>query len=166
VATTCSERNIQLVKSLGAEHTIDYRTQDVGLTLQPLHIDAVYDTVGGFDIWEKSFKYILSPSGKFATIAGDKQYPISPVSVVTFGASQVNRSFWNAFGYYPSYSLVLVKPNSEQLDKITKIIEEGGIKAVIDKRFPLESSIDAFKYLMTGRATGKIVIDVFNSTEI
>jgi len=157
VATTCSERNIELVKSLGADHIIDYNKKDPA---EELHdYDVVYDCVGGYDVWEKALK-ILKPTGRFVTIAGDKQSPIGPMSVAKNASSLINRSFWWAFGKYPSYSLVLAKSNSADLIAITDMIEQEKIRTIIDRSFSLDDSIEAFKYQMSGRVRGKLVIEI------
>jgi len=166
VAVTCSQRNVELVTRLGADHIIDYQKEDVGVALKGKNYDVVYDTVGGQEIWNKSMNDILSPSGRFVTIAGDKQAPIDPISGISTGAKVVNRGFWNLIGQAPSYSMVLCKSNALQLDQIRKIVEEGSIKPIIEKTYPLESSLDAFKHLMTGRVSGKLAISVFEPQSI
>jgi len=166
VAVTCSQRNVEFVTRLGADHIIDYQKEDVGEALKGKNYDVVYDTVGGQEIWNKSMNQILSPSGRFVTITGDKQAPINLLDGISTGAKLVNRNFWNLIGQTPSYSKITCSTNAPQLDQIRKIVEEGSIKPIIEKSYPLESSIDAFKHLMTGRVSGKLVISVFDSTSI
>jgi len=161
VATTCSERNIELVKSLGADHVIDYTKTDFSQELKDY--DVVYDCIGGYDVWEKSLK-ILKPNGRFLTIAGDKPGPINPLTMASSGARLVNRNFWNILGYYPSYCHLTANTNGAQLEIIKSYIEEGKIRAIVDRTYTLENSVEAFEYQMSNRVRGKLVIDVNNAS--
>ena len=73
VATTCSSKNAELVKSLGAETVIDYATVNWWEVLAGHDYDIVYDCVGGPESWPNSHKVLKSSGGRFVTITGDKQ---------------------------------------------------------------------------------------------
>lgn len=165
VYATCSERNRQLVEELGADRIIDYQTQDFGDELKDEGIDLVYDTVGGYDAWEKAQK-ILKPSGIFVTIAGDKQEKVGVVSVTSLASKIINRTFWGLVGSLPAYKMVALSESKRDLDAMRDMLESGSVKTVLEKVYPLDESVEAFKRLMTGRVVGKLSIAVHNEDEI
>jgi len=59
-----------------------------------------------------------------------------------------------------SYSFVFMRANGEQLSKITSLVESGSIRPVVDRVFPFEATREAWAYLETGRAKGKVVIQM------
>eukprot|EP01101_Sappina_pedata_P009327 TRINITY_DN5407_c0_g1_i1.p1 TRINITY_DN5407_c0_g1~~TRINITY_DN5407_c0_g1_i1.p1 ORF type:complete len:362 (-),score=105.09 TRINITY_DN5407_c0_g1_i1:27-1088(-) len=165
VYATCSERNRQLVEELGADRIIDYQKQDFGDELKDEGIDLVYDTVGGYDAWEKAQK-ILKPSGIFVTIAGDKQEKVGVVSISSLVSKIVNRTFWGLVGSLPTYKMVALSENKKDLEAMKDMLESGSVKTVVEKVYPLDQSVEAFNRLMTSRVVGKLSIGVHNEDDI
>jgi len=159
VATTCSERNAELVRSLGADEVINYRETKFEDVLQDY--DYVLDAIGG-ETRERSFR-VLKRGGRLATMIGGfpaatKKYGAwrgAPIALVGL----ISLSLRGSLRHGVSVHHILREPNGRLLDPITRRIESGEIKAVIDQVFALDRVAEAHAYIETGRARGKIVID-------
>lgn len=161
VATTASTANAALVKSLGTDVVIDYKTQDFE---QVLHgYDVVLNSQDGKTL-EKSLR-VLKGGGKLISISG----PPDPVFGKEIAAAGFVRFFMRllssgvrrkARGLGIGYSFLFMKANGAQLRLITRLIEGGAIRPVIDKVFPFESTNEAMAYVEAGRAKGKVVVKV------
>lgn len=143
VITTCSTRNIEFVKELGADEAIDYTTQDFVQILDGNPVDAVLELVGG-STETRSFN-VLKKSGVL-------------VSALNFGFKMMKSKFLHMFGMAPNARLVFVTPSGDELEKIGKLIEEGKIKVIIDKKLPLDKVVEAHEYMEKGHARGKVVL--------
>ncbi|KAG6609523.1 Quinone oxidoreductase protein [Phytophthora cinnamomi] len=144
VIATTSSRNVELVKSLGADQVVDYTKEKWVDVLLPHSVDAVYDCGVEPTAWNDGAQVVLKKNtGRFITILPMAQ----PVKAAEFGAQLVG--------------FVSVDNGSgEKLAEITKHIESGKVKPVIDTVFPFEKALDAFKKLKTGHAQGKLVVEV------
>jgi NADPH:quinone reductase-like Zn-dependent oxidoreductase len=161
VATTTSTANVDLVKSLGADVVIDYKKDDFAKVLSGY--DVVLNSLGE-DTLEKSLK-VLKPGGKLISISGPPDVAFARENGSNWFLQQVMRLL--SFGirkkakhHGVSYSFVFMRANGEQLSRITSLIESGIIRQVMDRIFPFEATKEAFAYLETGRAKGKVVIKV------
>ncbi len=161
VATTCSTRNIELVKSIGADKVIDY-TKENFETLEKDY-DFVFDTMGG-EIKNKSFS-ILKKDGLIVSIADiptpdiADDFSLNPiVKFLFYILNTKNRSLVKKFNV--NYKYLFMNASGEQLTQIAKLIEEKKIKPIIDKVFNLTEVDKAFEYQQTGRARGKIIIKI------
>jgi len=148
VTAVCNTKNIELVKSLGADKIIDYTKED--FTEDEEEYNFVFDTVG-----KSSFakcKRLLKPGGVY--ISSDLGYMaqnvflplVTPIIKPMIG----NKKTVGPFPTDVRRSIFLVK----------KLIEEGKFKAVIDRKYPLEQIIKAYRYVETGQKTGNVVIAV------
>ena len=161
VATTTSTANIDLVKSLGADIIIDYKKEDFETILKDY--DVVLNSQDAKTL-EKSLR-ILKPGGKVISISG----PPDP----DFGR-EINANWFlktvlkvlsagirkKAKRLGVNFSFLFMRAQGEQLSQITKLIESGVIKPVMDKVFPFEQTNEAMSYVETGRAKGKVVVKV------
>src|SRR5881296_4001752 len=161
VATTTSAANVDLVKSLGADVVIDYMKEDFETVLSGY--DLVLNSLGK-DTLEKSLK-VLKPGGKLISISGPPDVAFAKQNGSNWFLQQGMRLL--SFGirkkakhHGVSYSFVFMRANGEQLSKITSLIESGIIRQVMDRIFPFEATKEAWAYLDTGRAKGKVVIKV------
>ncbi|KAG7006797.1 hypothetical protein G7Y79_00013g035690 [Physcia stellaris] len=156
VTTTCSTANVEFVKSLGADKVIDYKKESVleALKASEHKFDHAVDNVGSDEqlIW-RSHEF-LRPGASLVVVGGDPSF-----KAIFQG---LKRKLWPSFlggmkgkveGFWPQQ-----KP--EDLRQIAEWMKEGPVKAVIDQRFPFEEAPQAFEKLKTGRARGKIVVDV------
>ena len=161
VATTTSAANIELVKSLGADTVIDYRTQDFEKALRDY--DVVLNSQDGRTL-EKSLQ-VLKGGGKLISISGppDPEFarqiraPGFVKLILRLLSSGIRRK---ARGRGVDYSFLFMEANGSQLREIAQLVELGAIRPVIDKVFPFESANEALAYVEAGRAKGKVVIKI------
>ncbi len=157
VTTTCSTPNMELCKSLGADEVIDYKK---GSVLEALiasdKFDHAVDNVGNINdkaFWWRCNEY-LKPGASYVLVAGE----LSVTSVIDMVKRAVLPKFLGGLqgkvdGFWPES-----KP--EDLEHVAEWVKEGKVKVVIDHKFSFEEGNKAIEKLKTGRAKGKIVIDV------
>ncbi|MCO6425066.1 NADP-dependent oxidoreductase [Sinorhizobium meliloti] len=159
VATTASAANTAMVKALGADIVIDYRSQKFEEELSGY--DVVLNSLDAGTL-EKSLK-VLKPGGKLISISG----PPDPAFARAQGLNAVLRLVLRLMSAGIrrkakragiDYSFLFMRADGEQLGRITKLIEDGTIRPVVDRTFPFEKLNDAFAYIDTGRAKGKVVV--------
>ncbi|MGG7619021.1 NADP-dependent oxidoreductase [Bacillus coreaensis] len=161
VATTVSEAGANLVKSLGADEIINYKTEKFEKKLK--NYDAVFDTLGG-EILEKSFEVIKS-GGKLVSVSGlpnarfGKEYGSGFFKTLLFSAASHKLTKLEK-KHNVQYSFLFMKPSGEQLRIIANFIETGKIKPIIDQVFPFEDAQKAMEYAESGRAKGKIIVKI------
>ena len=161
VATTTSAANIDLVKSLGADIVIDYKKEDFETILKGY--DVVLNSQDTKTL-EKSLR-ILKPNGKVISISGPPDPDFGKeinanwfLKIVLKVLSAGIRNKAKRLGV--NFSFLFMRAKGEQLSQITKLIESGVIKPVVDKVFPFEQTNEAMAYVETGRAKGKVVVKV------
>lgn len=160
VLTTCSPRNHPLVTELGADRPIDYRTErfeevaagcDAVLeSMGPEHLRRAIDTV--------------RPGGRIASITpGLPDYTKrwgALLGVLAFAAAFAGTWLRARLGRGVRVSLVTRRPSGARLADLAALVEDGAVRPVIDRVFPLEETAEAHRYLETGRARGKVVLSV------
>ena len=162
VATTASPRGRDLVERLGADRVIDYtseRFQDL------LHdMDGVFDLMGG-ETLEASFG-IVKRGGKVVSVAGlpepqtaRKDLGMGPLMTAAFWF--VSRGLRAEAGRHGvSYRFLFMHPSGSELAELARIIADGKLEPVTDRVFPFADIGAAFAYLETGRAKGKVVVQL------
>jgi NADPH:quinone reductase-like Zn-dependent oxidoreductase len=159
VYTTTSTKNVGWVKALGADRVIDYKTEDYKEVAN--NLDIVFDTLGGdytFDAFE-----IIKEGGKVTTIAGlpdeetAKQMGMTDYKL----PEQLSKLIIEKSA---TYKLTWMQPNGEQLNAMTTMVENGDIKPIVDLIYSFEDGIDAYEYLATGRAQGKVIVSLSPSS--
>ncbi|MFJ9462892.1 NADP-dependent oxidoreductase [Viridibacillus arvi] len=161
VATTTSDAGMNLVKSLGADEIINYKTEKFEDRLN--NYDAVFDTLGG-KVLEKSFNVIKS-GGKIVSVSGlpnarfAREYDLGIFKAMLFSAASYKLTTLEK-KQNAQYTFLYMKPNGDQLSIIANIIESGGITPVIDKVFSFEDTQKAMEYSELGRAKGKIIVKI------
>ena len=161
VATTTSAANFELVRGLGADVVIDYRTQDFEDVLHDY--DVVLNSQDGKALG-KSLR-VLKGGAKLVSISGppDPAFgraiaaPAFVRLVMRLLSSGIRR---RARGRGIDYSFVFMKADGGQLREITRLIEAGAIRPVVDKVFAFESTNEALAYAEAGHAKGKVVIKI------
>jgi len=161
VATTTSTTNVALVKSLGADVVVDYKTQDFEDVLRDY--DVVLNSQDG-KTNERSLR-VIKRGGKLISISGppDPEFgrelaaPGFVKLVMRLLSSGIRRK---ARGRGIGYSFLFMKANGDQLREISRLIEAGAIRPVIDRVFPFESTNEALAYVEAGRAKGKVVVRI------
>lgn len=161
VATTTSAHNFELVKSLGADVVIDYKTQDFETILHDY--DLVLNSQDAKNL-ERSLR-ILKPGGKVVSISGPPDMMFAKEAglswwmriVIYFLSRKVRRQ---ATKSNVDYSFLFMRANGRQLSAIAKLIESGVIKPVVDKVYSFDQMNEAMDYIESGSAKGKVVVKV------
>lgn len=161
VATTTSADNFELVKSLGADIVIDYKTQDFETILK--EYDLVLNSQDEKTL-EKSLRLVKS-GGKVISISGPPDMAFAKeiglswlMKIAIFFLSRKVRSQAKKLGI--DYSFLFMQANGKQLLEIGKLIETDVIRPVVDKVFPFEDINEAMSYVASGRAKGKVIVKV------
>ncbi len=162
VATTCSTRNVEWVRELGADRVIDYTREDYARELRDL--DLVIDTLGDDD--EAASLGVLA-EGRGAQyvslvhplLALTDRWGLLP-GVLAAGARLAARKAVQRFGHGRGYHWSVFAPDGRALAEVGRLVEAGRIRAVVDRVVPLAATAEALAYSETGRARGKIVIRV------
>jgi len=161
VATTTSAANSDLVKSLGADVVIDYKTQDFETILSDY--DFVLNSQDGKTL-EKSLN-ILKPNGKVVSISGPPDVEFANEVGLSWFVKIIMRLL--SFGIkkkvkklHLNYNFLFMRAEGKQLSEITSLLETGKIRPIMDKVFPFEQTNEALAYVESGRAKGKVVIKV------
>ena len=145
VTAVCGEKNVQVIRSLGADHVINYLDSDI--TKSGKQYDLVLAVNGYHSL--SSYKRLLSKGGICVMIGGSLKQVIKAMvfgGILSLGSRKV-RSL-NA------------KPNAEDLAFVIRLVDEGKIKPVIDRKYPLARTAEAVRYQSEGHVTGKVIIEV------
>jgi NADPH:quinone reductase-like Zn-dependent oxidoreductase len=145
VTGVCSTRNLELVRSIGADEVIDYTRED--FTKSGLRYDLIIAAAGYRSIFD--YKSALNPKGIYVSTGGSM--------VQTFQALLLGPLV--SLGGNKKLGAMLVVPNQD-LDFMKEVIEAGRIKPVIDRSYPLEDAAEAFRYYSQGHACGKVVVEI------
>jgi NADPH:quinone reductase-like Zn-dependent oxidoreductase len=148
VTAVCSTHNLDLVRSIGADHCIDYTKED--FTRAGRQYDLIFDAVGNRLVSDMS--RALRPHG-ICVVAGFTTMS-NLLRTITIGA-------WvSRFGTKKIGLMDTAHTNSDDLRFIRELLEAGKVVPVIDRWYPLTETAEAIRYLETGRARGKVVITV------
>ncbi|MGM5032660.1 NADP-dependent oxidoreductase [Tardiphaga sp. 803_E3_N1_3] len=161
VATTASARNAELVKSLGADVVIDYKTQDFEKVLSGY--DLVLNSQDPKTL-DKSLG-VLKPGGQLISISGPPDPAFAKEAGLNLFLKLIMRLLSRGVRKKAErlglrYSFLFMRAQGQQLSEITSLIEAGVIRPLVDKVFQFENTGDALAYVETGRAKGKVVIAV------
>jgi NADPH:quinone reductase-like Zn-dependent oxidoreductase len=148
VTGVCSTRNVEMVRSIGADPVVDYTQEN--FTQSALRYDVILDCVGNHSFSE--CRRVLNPRGIYVGAGGTSDnWMIGPLSraikalVLSWFVSQ-------------KQVMVLAKPSKEDLTIMGQLMATGKVTPVIDKRYSLSEVPDAIRYLEAGHARGKVVI--------
>lgn len=161
VGTTTSTSNVDWVRELGADEVVDYRKQEFEEVLQGY--EAVIGTVRG-NALEKALS-ILKPQSKVVSLIGPPDAAFARDRGMNFMMRLVfglmSRKIIRLANRQDAwYSFLFVRPDGQQLSTIGDLLESGKIRPVIDKKFSFENAKAGLAYLETGRAKGKVVVEV------
>lgn len=146
VTGVCSTRNIELVRSLGADHVIDYTRDD--FTRSALRYGVLLDNVGNRPL--STLKKVLTPRGRCLLAGAPKALP----AVFT----RIAKAFlWSPF-LRQKFVFFVAKARPDDLQAICELIAAGKVKPAIEKYLPLSEAGDALSYVETGHAQAKLVI--------
>jgi NADPH:quinone reductase-like Zn-dependent oxidoreductase len=149
VTGVSSGRNTELVRSLGADHTIDYTQRDY--TQGAERYDVIVDNVGNHSFSEN--RRVLKPTGRYIMVSAPKGRWIAPMDKLA--AIWVYAKF-----VVQEFRFMLTQGGQEDLRYLADLMQQGKVKTVIDRTYKLSEIAEAMRYLETGRARAKIVLQV------
>lgn len=145
VTAVCSPNNIEQTTSLGADKVIDYTKND--FTKGSIRYDLIVAINGNYPL--VGYRQILNSKGTYVMVGGS--------------LAQIFKSIF--FGWLLSFGgkkmkTLSAKSNPEDLEYVTKLMDEGNIKAIIHKRYSLDKAAEAMDYLSKGHSPGKVIINI------
>jgi len=148
VTGVCSTSNVDMVRSIGADQVIDYTQQD--LTKRGPRYDIVMDCVGNHSFSE--WRRVLNPKGILVGVGAPADVPLSRLLAGLIGA--LVRSLFVS----QKIAIFIARVNQQDLTTVRELMAAGKVTPVIDKRYRLSEAGEAFRYMETGHARGKVVI--------
>ncbi len=158
VTGVCSTRNVDLVRSLGADHVIDYTKEDFIKSGQ--QYDLILATAGYRSIFD--YKRALSPKGIYVATGGSMTGPKAMAQIF----QPMLLGPWLSMAGSKKFYVLTLKINQKDLSFMKELIEAGKVKPVIDRRYPLNGAAEALRYYGEGHARGKVVITMERNGEI
>jgi len=161
VATTTSTANVAWVKDLGADVVIDYKQQDFATELRDY--DVVLNSLGKDEL-TRSLQ-ILRPGGHLISISGPPTPAFASARALAWPLKQVMRLLSHGIRSKAkqkgvTYTFVFMRASGQQLSEITSLVEAGAIRPVIDRVFPFQQTQGALAHVESGRAKGKVVVEM------
>jgi NADPH:quinone reductase-like Zn-dependent oxidoreductase len=150
VTGVCSTRNVDLVRSLGADHVVDYKQEN--FTQLATRYDLIIDNIGNHDL--SDLRRVLTPKGIVVIVGGpsDGKF-LGPL------AGAINAGLYSPV-VSQDFKFMLANLDQKDLQFIGKLMQAGKLKPVIDRGFPLAETAAAIAYLEEGHARGKVIIAV------
>jgi NADPH:quinone reductase-like Zn-dependent oxidoreductase len=150
VTGVCSTRNVELVRSLGADHVVDYTKGNfIDGTTQ---YDVILDNVGNHSYFDLAA--VTRPAGIIVTVGGSKKNPwLGPIWRITWRLA-VSPFIDQELPFF------IAKVNKADLEWLAGLASEGKLKTAIDRRYPLEKTGEALEYIGSQRARAKVIITV------
>ncbi|MBK8024434.1 MAG: NAD(P)-dependent alcohol dehydrogenase [Chloroflexi bacterium] len=144
VTGVCSTANVELVRSLGADHVIDYTQTDFTRTGQTY--DVIFDAVGKSTFGK--CKRALKPRGQYLTTVPTLSMASAVLRTALFGRRKAK------------FTTAGLKQTKARLTELADLFAAGKLRAVIDRRYPLDQVPEAHRYVDTGRKRGNVIITV------
>ena len=153
VTGVCSTRNVELVRSLGADHVIDYTKED--FTKGDQRYDVILDNVANHSLSE--CRRVLTPNGIYVLIGGGG---VNEQGFFGGLAKALNAALFSKF-VSQKMGMMLADPSTKDLTLLADMIQSGKLRPVIDRTYKSLSEVpDAIRYLEQGHARGKVIITV------
>jgi NADPH:quinone reductase-like Zn-dependent oxidoreductase len=148
VTGVCSTRNVDMVRSIGADQVIDYTRED--FTKSGQRYDMIFDCVGNHSL--SACRRVLQPKGILVMVGAPSDIKLTDILLRLIGALVVSR--------FVSQKLVpfLARSNPEDLAIVAELMATGKVIPLIDRCYSLSDTADAFRYMEKGHARGKVVI--------
>lgn len=146
VTGVCSSRNVQMVRSLGADRVVDYTRED--FTRNGQLYDLLLDNVGNRALSE--FRRVMTPRGRCVMIGAPKQ-------LWAVGLRILKAFAWSPF-LRQKFSFYIAKLKKDDLVALCELMKTGKVTPVIDSRYALDGAADAIAYVEQGHARAKVVI--------
>jgi len=150
VTGVCSTRNVDLLRSIGADHVIDYTRED--FTKGTQHYDLILDNVGTHSLFE--YRRVLNPNGIYVMIGST-----TPGNWFGWLANPIEGLILAPF-VKQKFGMILAELNKEDLAVLGALMEAGTVTPVVDRSYQLSDASEALRYLEKGHARGKVVVTV------
>jgi NADPH:quinone reductase-like Zn-dependent oxidoreductase len=151
VTAVCSTRNLDMARSIGADHVTDYTQEDVTRTGQ--RYDLILAVNGYHPI--VAYRHVLRPTGRYVLIGGSKAHVYQAMLQAILLGPVISRTGKQKMGF-----MGIAKINQKDLVYVKELLEAGKVVPVIERRYPLRETAEALRYLEEGHARGKVVITV------
>ncbi len=149
VTGVCSTRNVEMVRSIGADHVFDYTKEDY--TDSEQRFDLIIDMVGNHSLLEN--RRVMSPEGNLVIVGGPKGNWLGPMT------GPIKAMLLSPF-VGQEFGMILAQMDGDDLAILGDLLQAGEVTPVIDRRFKLSDIPAAIRYSEEGHARGKIVIDM------
>lgn len=161
VVGVCSDRNRDLVLSLGADATIDHRTTTLAEAVTDRSLDIVVDCVGGREQWLQA-RRVLRPGGRFVTISRDEDGVVTVPSMLTMVATILGRRLGSLRGDRIAYLPVFLHASHTLLDRVDDLVRSGRLEVHVGVRraLDLDNLLELVERGRRGRTVGKMVLEV------
>jgi NADPH:quinone reductase-like Zn-dependent oxidoreductase len=150
VTAVCSTRNVELVRSLGADHVIDYTREN--FTEGTRQYDLIVDNVGNHDFLD--LRRVVTPTGTIVTVSGPKTNnflgPISRIIKQKMLAPFIDQKL----------VFFVADIDAPDLELFARLMRDGKMKTVIDRRYSLDQAGAALDHIGGGHARGKVIVDI------
>jgi NADPH:quinone reductase-like Zn-dependent oxidoreductase len=153
VTGVCSTRNLDLVRSLGADHVIDYTKED--FTKGAIHYDLIFDTVGNHPFLD--YRRVLVPHGTLVVIGGGG--PSSDPWIEPL-MGFIKAAVLNHFVSQRFTGFLADANKTSDLDTLRDMMQAGKLVPAIDRQYPLSEAPAAMRYLEAGHARGKVIVSL------
>ena len=150
VTAVCSTGNVEQARSLGADHVIDYTRED--FTHSERRYDLLLDVAGGKS-WSQ-LRRVLTQDATVVIVGAQKRRLVGPIGhIVRLRVASLLRGSQKAVFF-------IAKTNRADMEILRELLETGNVKPVVDRRYGLAETADAFRYLGEGHARGKVIVTV------
>jgi len=145
VTAVCGTKNVELVRSLGADRVIDYTREDFAKSCERYDLLVAVNGNRSLPVYKRA----LAPGGVFVMVGGALSQVIGTLlfgPVMSIGGKKMR--------------LLVAKPDPKDLEFVINLVVEGKVKPVIDRSYPLQDTAQAVRYARQGHARGKVIIDM------
>jgi NADPH:quinone reductase-like Zn-dependent oxidoreductase len=149
VTAVCSTRNLNLARSWGADHLVDYTQED--FTKNNKKYDLILAINGYYSLW--AYRRALKPQGVYVFAGGSLPQILQSLLFSKWLSQKGGKSLRN---------MGMTKINQDDLAQLGELLQAGKLAPVIDRSYPLSETAEAIRSVLETHAQGKIVIDVFN----
>ena len=150
VTAVCSTGNVEQARSLGADHVVDYTRED--FTHGDRRYDLLLDVAGGKS-WSQ-LRRVLTQDATVVIVGAQKRRLVGPIGhIVRLRVASLLRGSQKAVFF-------IAKTNRADMEILRELLETGKVKPVVDRKYELAETADAFRYLGEGHARGKVIVTV------
>lgn len=149
VTAVCSTRNLNLARSWGADHLVDYTQED--FTKNNKKYDLIFAINGYYSLW--AYRRALKPQGVYVFAGGSLPQILQSLLFSKWLSQKGGKSLRN---------MGMTKINQDDLAQLGALLQAGKLAPVIDRSYPLSETADAIRSVLETHAQGKIVIEIFN----